>query len=120
MEENGIKYKQISGALMLVFVLVIALFVMGVILVPVATVGFFRTYQQTKSNAALVRGIGFCVLEVYLIYGLIINIVLSVLTMRLQLEKHPKLYPFLTFSTCNIPCGFLMIKSIKNNSDVDE
>ena len=119
MEENGIKYKQISGALVLILVLVIALFAMGIILVPVAAAGVFRNYPQTKASSVLAQGIGLCVLEVYLIYGLIVNIFMAVLAMRLQLEKHPKLYPALTFSTCNIPCGFLMIKSIKNNSDVE-
>ena len=120
MEENGIKYKQINGASMLIFVLVIALFIMGSILIPLYIADRFYAYNATKSNACLTQAIIFCVLEAYMVYGVVINLMMAILSMKLKLEKHPKLYPFLTFTTLNIPCGFLLIKSIKENLEADE
>ena len=119
MEENGIKYKQINIPSMMIFVLVIALFIMGSIIVPLSIVDRLNVYNSLKTNTALAQLIAPSILEVYFIYSLIINIVMFVLSMKLKLEKHPKLYPFLTFTTCNIPCGFLMIKSIRENLEAE-
>ena len=120
MEENGIKYKQINIPSLMIFVLAIVLFIMGIVLMSFMVCDRFALYSSTKTNTSLAQGITFIILLVYCIYGLIINIWMFALSNKMKLEKHPTLYPLLTFTTLNIPCGFLLIKSIRENSEADE
>ena len=104
-ENPNIEYKQISIPLVLVTILFIALVIMGVC--------FASLYLGTSINA-IIKGEGnitriivLAVVDVYLIYSMVANIIVARNAMKMTIDQHPILSQALLYTSLNIPSGVI-------------
>lgn len=114
-DNPNIEYKQISIPLVLLMILFMAIVVMALCFTTLYIVTNAIAISKGSKDIPLL--ILLSVLEVFLLYSLIVNIITITRVIKMEWENKPTLYQILVFTSLNIPCGIIMALNIKKQRD---
>lgn len=114
-DNKNITYKQINTLFIIIEILVIAILIMALAYATLTLVANIIDVSRDGSTPGKISSIiWLCVLEVFLIYSLTINLVVAIKEFRMTIDEHLLLFTILTYFSLNIPCAVILTKRMKN------
>ena len=114
-DNPNIEYKQISIPLVLLMILFMALVVMGLCFATLYLVTSAIAFSKGEVGPTLL--IVLPIVDAFLLYSLVVNIISLIRVIKMEWEDKPTLYQILVFASLNFPCGIIMALNIKKQRD---